>query len=156
GNIFRLGTKYSEPMGATVLMEDGTRQAVSMGCYGIGISRLMGTIAEIYGEVSEKTARINWPEAVAPVRIHLLDLTEDRRGEMIYEALKAAGEEVLYDDRDRRPGEKFADADLIGAPWRIVVSPRSLEAGGVEMRHAAGEAEIVSLERIQEVLNPAA
>lgn len=131
GNIFRLGTKYTEPMQAQVTAEDGQKAPVYMGCYGIGISRVMGVIAEVYGDV--ELGCIRWPEVIAPFRIHLIDLGAASEANELYEALKAAGHEVLFDDRDKTAGEKFADADLMGAPVRIVVSKRSLAAGGFEV-----------------------
>lgn len=150
GNIFRLGTKYSEPMNARVTLADGSEQAVYMGCYGIGVSRLVGTLVELYGEAGEggKGARIVWPAHVAPVACHILDLAHDGMAETLYTQLLAAGVEVLWDDRqDVTPGEKFADADLIGAPHRAVVSKRSQEAGGVEYRMwPSEEIQILSVE----------
>lgn len=149
GNIFRLGTKYSAQMGAVVTLENGETQPAYMGCYGIGVSRLMGTVVEIYGDSTGKGARIVWPEAIAPVRVHLLDLTNERKAEPLYLMLQEAGLEVLFDDRDRRAGEKFADADLIGAPWRVVVSERSLEAGGAEVqRWPEEQADILAFETV--------
>ena len=129
GNIFPLGKRYSTPMHAGVSVEDGTLGDVWMGCYGIGLSRLMGTIVEIFGD---EKGSIAWPEAVAPYRIHLIDLTPDRQGEAVYVQLLQQGAEVLYDDRPKTAGEKFADADLVGAPVRLIISKRSLEAGGIE------------------------
>jgi prolyl-tRNA synthetase len=150
GNIFRLGTKYSAAMDAAVTLENGERQPVIMGCYGIGISRLMGVLAENFGEVGEngRGAKIVWPESVAPVRVHILDLLQDGTAEKLYTELQVAGVEVLLDDRsDKTAGEKFADADLIGAPHRVIVSKRSTEAGGLEyVQWPTGEAQVLSLE----------
>ena len=128
GNIFPLGTKYSKAFGLTFTNEKGERQDVVMGSYGIGISRLMGTLVEVYHD--EKG--IVWPEAVAPFEAHLLALN-GANGAPVYNALQKAGVKVLYDDREATPGEKFADADLIGIPWRIVVSPKAGE-GKVEIK----------------------
>lgn len=128
GNIFPLGTKYSKAFGLTFTNEKGERQDVVMGSYGIGISRLMGTLVEVYHD--EKG--IVWPEAVAPFEAHLLALN-GADGAPVYDALQKAGVKVLYDDREATPGEKFADADLIGIPWRIVVSPKAGE-GKVEIK----------------------
>ncbi|MCC2631794.1 MAG: proS, partial [Patescibacteria group bacterium] len=129
GNIFKLNRKFSTPMAAQVATESGEKTDVWMGCYGIGISRLIGTIVEVMGDESGK---IVWPEEVAPFRAHLIDLTPDGQGETLYNDLNTAGVSVLYDDRDRSAGEKFADADLIGAPHRLIISKRSLASGGVE------------------------
>jgi len=135
GNIFRLGTKYTAAMNAQVSGENGERIPVYMGCYGIGVSRLMGILVEIFGSLGENNrgAKIVWPESVAPVQCHILDLLNDGTAEQLYTHLSNLGVDVLLDDRsDKTAGEKFADADLIGAPHRIVVSKRSLEAGGLE------------------------
>ena len=150
GNIFRLATKYSEPMHAEVTMENGERKAVYMGCYGIGISRAMGVLVELFGELGEngRGAKIAWPASVAPVTVHILDLDGGGIAENLYTDCLAAGIEVLLDDRaGKTAGEKFADADLIGAPHRIVVSKRSLEAGGVEYKAwLSGDAEVIAPE----------
>lgn len=131
GNIFKLGTRYSERLGATVLGSDGQARPVVMGSYGIGIGRLLACIAEAHHDGQG----LAWPIAVAPFAVHLIAL---RGGESaaddLYAALVAGGIDVLYDDRDERPGVKFADADLIGAPIRATVGERSLAAGGVELR----------------------
>lgn len=137
GNIFHLGTKFSAPMDASVTLENGERQPVYMGSYGIGPSRVMGVLAELFGELGEngRGAKIVWPAGLAPVQCHILDLVNDGMALDLYEKMRAAGIEVLLDDRDgKTAGEKFADADLIGAPHRVVVSKRSQEAGGVEYR----------------------
>ena len=143
GNIFKLGTHYSEPMGATYADEEGEQRPIVMGSYGIGVGRLLACIAE---EHNDEYGLI-WPISVAPYEVHLLSL---RGGEKIakelYGRLCAAGVEVLYDDRDESPGVKFNDADLIGAPIRLTVGQRSLEQGGVELklRHEQ-EREVVPL-----------
>ncbi len=134
GNIFTLGTRFSEPLGLTFVNEAGESKPVVMGSYGIGVSRLMGVIVEIYND--EKG--IVWPEAVAPFQVHLVSLCREEadvaKANEIYEKLKAKGVEVLYDDRDGvRPGEKFADADLLGMPKRVVVSAKTIEKGVVEV-----------------------
>ncbi len=131
GNIFRLGTKYTDAMQAQVAGEDGQKVPVIMGCYGIGISRLAGVITEVFGDVEK--GKIAWPTEVAPFAVHIIDLTPDGQGAEAYEKMRAAGVDVLYDDRDKSAGEKFGDADLIGATKRIVISKRSLEAGGAEV-----------------------
>jgi len=146
GNIFTLGDKYTAAMKATVATSEGKQITPVMGCYGIGISRLMGTIVEIYGEVAEKTARIVWPAAVAPVSVQLIDLDQTKTAQLLYEQLTEAGIEVLWDDRPASAGEKFADADLIGAPFRVIISQRSLDAGGVEViAWPAGKGSVVDL-----------
>lgn len=126
GNIFKLGTKYSEALGLTYKDDDGTSKPVVMGSYGIGLGRLMGTIVEILSD--EKG--IVWPESVAPFTYHIVELSggdEDikEKADSLYLAMVERGIEVLYDDRDVRAGEKFADADLIGIPYRIVIGKNS-------------------------------
>ena len=127
GNIFKLKTKYSAPFNLKYKNEKGEEKDVIMGCYGIGPSRLMGTIVEIYHD--EKG--IIWPESIAPFQAHLIRLTtNDKRqtifADKIYNALQKSSIDILYDDReDVGAGEKFADADLIGIPWRAVISERT-------------------------------
>ena len=130
GNIFTLGTKFSDPFDLKYTTEKGESKMVFMGCYGIGLSRLMGTIVE----TNHDEKGMIWPESVAPFKYHLISLGQNEKAEEIYEKLLEKGEEVLFDDRDLRAGEKFAEADLIGIPNRIVVSEKSLAAGGVEMK----------------------
>lgn len=134
GNIFSLGTKYADALDVLYNDEKGNRQSIIMGCYGLGISRLMGLLAEYFAD----DKGLVWPEAVAPFKVHLAFLGTDKdsqkMAENLYEKLQESGVEVLFDDRDVRPGEKFADADLIGCPHRVVVSERSLKAGGVEYK----------------------
>ena len=130
GNVFDLGQKYGQDFNLGFTAKDGTKKYPVMGCYGIGISRLMGVIVEKYHD----DKGLIWPEAVAPLKVHLLSLNQDKAAEKIYNDLIKNKVEVLYDDRDARPGEKFADADLIGLPYRLVVSEKSLKAGGVELK----------------------
>jgi len=136
GNIFPLGTKYSKPLGLFYSDEKGNKELVTMGSYGIGISRLMGTIVEVHHD--EKG--IIWPEEVAPFKVHLLELKSSQAAvksfaEKLYQDLLAKKAEILYDDRsDKTAGEKFADSDLIGIPWRIVVSEKTLEKKMVEVK----------------------
>jgi len=119
GNIFTLGTRFSEPFDLTFTDEDGSKKLVFMGSYGIGLSRLMGTIVE----VSHDDKGIIWPKSIAPFKAHLISLGKNSEAEEIYNGLQSSGIEILYDDReDKSAGEKFADADLIGCPWRLVVS----------------------------------
>jgi prolyl-tRNA synthetase len=135
GNIFKLGTRYSDSMGCTYLDQDGKPRPVIMGSYGIGVGRLLACVAEEYHD----DRGLAWPISVAPYQIHLVALKggEDA-ADSLYAALEGSGFEVLYDDRDESPGVKFNDADLIGIPLRLTVSGRSLKAGGVELKHRQG------------------
>ncbi|MDP2709458.1 MAG: proline--tRNA ligase [bacterium] len=154
GNIFQLGEHYSKRMGAYFTAKDGREKLYYMGCYGIGVDRTIGTIVEKYHD----DKGIVWPEVAAPFKIHLLALGKDEKiyeqAEEIYEKLLKSGVEVLYDDRaDVMAGEKFADADLIGLPLRIVVSEKSLKAGGVEVkRRESKESEIMAIEKLEKYL----
>jgi prolyl-tRNA synthetase len=147
GHIFYFGTKYSEPMNARVMGPDGQEHVVHMGSYGIGPSRLVAAIIE----ASHDQNGIIWPEPVAPFDAMLLNLkvgdgATDAACRDLYLALEGAGFDVLYDDRDERPGAKFATADLIGIPWQIVVGPKGLAEGKVELkRRATGERELLPL-----------
>jgi prolyl-tRNA synthetase len=139
GHIFYFGTKYSDPMGATVQTQDGKEAAVHMGSYGIGPSRLVAAIIE----ASHDDAGIVWPEPVAPFKVAILNLKQGDAGtdgacEQLYRDLTAKGVEALYDDRDERAGGKFATADLIGIPWQVVVGPKGLAEGKVEVKKRAG------------------
>ena len=141
GHIFFFGTKYSAAMGLKVQGPDGTEVVPQMGSYGIGVSRLMGAIIE----ASHDEAGIVWPDAVAPYRVGLINMRADDTecagaADALYAQLQAAGVDVLYDDRDERGGAKFATMDLIGLPWQIVVGPKGLKNGVVELkRRATGE-----------------
>lgn len=132
GNIFPLGTRFSEALGLNYKNEAGESVPVVMGSYGIGPARLMGTVVESLCD----DKGIVWPESIAPFRVHLVQLGDDaevqKEAEELYRSLTAAGVEVLWDDRDARAGEKFADSDLIGIPLRIVVSQKSLSEGKFE------------------------
>jgi len=131
GNIFTLGTKFSEPFDLNFVDDDGNKKLVFMGSYGIGLSRLMGTVVE----VSHDEKGIIWPESIAPYKVHLVSLEQNEEAGKIYEELQKNGVEVLYDDREgKTAGEKFADADLIGCPVRIVVSKKTLEKDSVELK----------------------
>jgi prolyl-tRNA synthetase len=136
GNIFPLNRKFSTPMAAQVALENGEKTDVWMGCYGLGVTRLIGTIVEV---LASSEGKIVWPNDVAPFQVHLIDLTPDKHGEAAYQLLKQAGVSVLYDDRDLTAGQKFTDADLIGSPMRLIVSKRSLESGGVEVKRMQTE-----------------
>ncbi len=136
GNIFKLGTRYSEAMNCYFLDEDGKRKPVIMGSYGIGVGRLLASIAEEFND----EAGLRWPVSVAPYRVHLVALKGGgEEADALYEELLAAGIDVLYDDRGESPGVMFNDADLLGFPVRLTVSKRSLEAQSVEtkLRHEA-------------------
>lgn len=130
GNIFNFGTEKAEQMGVTFKGSDGKMYPIYLASYGIGITRVMGVIVEKFSDAQG----IVWPEAVAPFRVHLLSLGASEKTDEIYAALKKANIEVLYDDRDMSPGEKFADADLLGIPWRVVVGKRGLESGEAEVK----------------------
>jgi prolyl-tRNA synthetase len=142
GNIFKLGTRYSDPLGATFLDEEGKERPIVMGSYGIGPARIIA--AAIEQRADERG--IVWPEAIAPWQIHLVSLAkagepEREAADQIYEQLRAAGVEVLYDDRDAGPGEKLTDAELLGCPLRIVVGRRGLAEGVVEASKRDGGAD---------------
>ena len=132
GNIFPLGTKYSEAFGLSYPDKNGNKKPVVMGSYGIGVSRLMATIVEIHNDKNG----IIWPETVSPFKIHLIVLdAKNKEADKIYGDLEKIGAEVLYDDREgESAGEKFADADLIGCPIRMVVSERTLKDNSVEIK----------------------
>ena len=131
GNIFKLGTKYAEAEGLVYTDEDGAKHPVFMGSYGIGLGRLMGTVVEVLSD--EKG--IVWPESIAPFSVHLLSFNKDAEAEEIYGTLRNENVEVLFDDRDASAGQKLSDADLLGCPIRIVVSEKSLQGGGVALKH---------------------
>ena len=146
GQIFYFGTKYSEPMKAQVMGTDGKEVPIHGGSYGVGVSRLVGAIIEAFHDENG----IKWPEPVAPFRVALLNLKQgsadtDAACEKLYAALAAQGVDVLYDDRDERPGAKFATADLIGIPWQVMVGPKGLAEGKVELkRRSDGERELLT------------
>jgi prolyl-tRNA synthetase len=145
GNVFDLGQKFTKAFDLTFNGRDGKKQYATMGCFGLGISRVMGVIVEKYHD----ERGIIWPESVAPFAVHLLALG-GADGEKAYETLQKAGIQVLYDDREMSAGEKFAEADLMGIPWRIVVSPK-LDDGTVEIKkRTEKEPRIVDM---KEVLN---
>ena len=150
GNIFKLGTKYSEPFKLNYQDEEGQEKTVLMGCYGIGLSRLMGTIVEIFNDENG----IIWPETVSPFKIHLISLRQNEKAEKIYQELTEKGIEVLYDDRDLSAGEKFADYDLIGIPVRLVISKRSLDQGGIEFKlRNQKDSEVIPLKNVITKIN---
>ncbi|NDR56030.1 proline--tRNA ligase [Aliiruegeria sabulilitoris] len=143
GQIFYFGTKYSEPMGATVTDAEGNKVPVHMGSHGIGVSRLLGALIE----ANHDENGIIWPEGVTPFHVGIVNLKQgdaaaDGACEDLYKALEARGLEPLYDDRNERAGGKFATMDLIGLPWRITVGPRGLKNGVVELTsRRTGESE---------------
>ena len=148
GNIFKLGTRYSEPFGATYLDESGNEQLIWMGCYGIGPARITAAAVEQYAD----EAGISWPRSLAPWDVELVGLgkpgtREHELAERLYRELDAAGLDVLYDDRDSGPGEKFTVAELLGCPLRVTVGRRTLEAGALEVQIRRGrESETVPLQ----------
>jgi prolyl-tRNA synthetase len=154
GHIFYFGTKYSEPMKAVVAGADGAERPVHMGSYGIGPTRLVAAIIEAFHD----DAGIRWPEAVAPFRVALLNLKQgdantDGVSETLYSELTARGVDVLYNDLDERPGSKFASADLIGIPWQVMIGPRGLAEGKVEVKRRADDGrELVSPEAAIDLL----
>lgn len=133
GNIFDQGTKYSEALGLEFADEKGNKKPVVMGAYGIGLGRVMGTVVEVHHD----DRGILWPENIAPFKVHLIAIDgHNKETEKVYSELTEKGTEVLYDDReDKTPGEKFADADLIGCPIRLVVSKKTLEKDSVELKY---------------------
>ena len=152
GNIFKLGTDFTEKLGATYLAEDGSRRLIVMGSYGIGLGRAMACIVEAHHD--EKG--ITWPAAVAPYPAHLVSIAAGRdpavaeAAEGLYARLVDAGIEVLYDDRDESPGVKLTDAELLGMPLIVTISPRSLAAGGAEVTdRASGERSIRPIPEVE-------
>jgi len=148
GHIFFFGTKYSEPMNCRVQGPDGKMMTLQMGSYGVGVSRLVGAIIE----ACHDDAGIVWPVPVAPFEVGLVNLKvgdseTDRVCENVYQELGNAGIEVLYDDTDERPGVKFATMDLIGLPYQIIIGPKGLKSGEVELKHRrTGERESLTPE----------
>lgn len=154
GNIFELKTKYSAPFNLTYKDEQGVSQPVVMGCYGIGLGRVMGTVAEVMGDDNG----LVWPSSIAPFDIHLVDLAAgnndvEKYAEELYNELTARGVEVLWDDRDIRAGEKFAESDLIGIPVRVIVSKKTLESGRVEVKkRGAEDAQMMTREEVYKLI----
>lgn len=160
GNIFPLGTKYSKAMKAFFTDKDGKRKPIIMGCYGIGISRVMGAVVEIHYDQKG----IIWPSQISPFQVHLIPLGSGEKriskkirqtGEKLYDHLQNSGIELLYDDReDKSPGEKFADADLIGIPHRIVISEKTLKKNSVELKKRdRKKTRLVKIKEIVKFLN---
>ncbi len=149
GNIFKLGTRFSDALGLMYTDEEGNEKPVVMGSYGIGPSRLMGTVAEVLAD--EKG--LVWPMSIAPYTVHLIRIGEEEttvsHAEALFETLQKNGVDVLYDDRDIRAGEKFADSDLLGMPLRVVISKKTIEEGVLEItERATGERRFQSQEEL--------
>lgn len=144
GNIFNFGTQKTDEMGLYYTDKEGKQQSLYIGSYGIGITRAMGVIAE---KMSDDKGLV-WPEAIAPFKVYLVSIGDNGKAEAdkLYEELTARGVEVLFDDRDARPGEKFADAELMGLPYRLTVSDRGIEAGTLELT-TRGSGETATLTR---------
>ncbi len=152
GNIFKLGTMYTKAFGATYLGEDGAAHPIVMGSYGIGLGRNVACVVEAHHD----ERGIVWPEEVAPYRAHLVSIGSEREPRVLevaaglHDAAAAAGREILWDDRPESPGVKFTDAELLGMPWIVTVSPRSLAAGGVEVtERATGERSVRPLAEVE-------
>ncbi|MFA5967592.1 MAG: aminoacyl--tRNA ligase-related protein [Patescibacteria group bacterium] len=147
GNIFKLGTKYSIPMKLIYTDENNQQKPVVMGSYGIGLERLMASVIE----ASNDSRGMIWPENIAPFKLHLISIDKNKKADAIYEKLVGKGIEVFYDDRDVSPGEKFADADLIGIPYRATVSRKT--AGKIELkRRTESEVKLVTTAELLKLL----
>lgn len=146
GNIFKLGSKYSKPFDLSYVDQKGVKKDVVMGCYGIGLGRVMGAVAEIFND----DKGLIWPKSIAPFDFHLVDLSGTaEEAKKIYDKLTEAGFEVLWDDRNEGAGVKLADADLVGVPVRIVVSPNTVKADKVEVKIRSEKSpKLVSLSEI--------
>ena len=147
GNIFKLKTKFSDAFDLTYTDEDGKEKPVYMGCYGIGVGRLMGAVLE----VSSDEDGMIWPEEIAPYKIHLIPIGEEaeKKADEIYDNLKD-DLEIIYDDRDTSVGDKFADADLMGMPYRVVISDKTLKEDSVEVkRRDEQEEKLVKIDKLQ-------
>jgi prolyl-tRNA synthetase len=154
GNIFELKDRFSKPLDLSFTDEKGEKHIVLMGCYGIGLGRLMGTVVEVLSD----DKGIIWPENIAPFKVHILELGDGEEvkttANALYVTLQSKGIEVLYDNREgMSAGEKFADADLIGIPYRVVISARSLKDGGYEVKKRTEEkGKIVNIDELTELL----
>jgi prolyl-tRNA synthetase len=153
GNIFSLGTKYADALDVFYTDEKGDRRSIIMGSYGLGVSRLVGLLAEHFAD----ERGLVWPEAVAPFKVYLARLGDStevvKSADKLYDDLTGKGALVLYDDRDARAGEKFADADLLGIPYRVVISDKTHSAGVFELKARSGEkAEHVSMDELYKKL----
>ena len=153
GNIFPLESKYTDALGVYYTDEDGNQQKLIAGCYGIGVSRLMGALAEHFAD----DKGLVWPDNIAPAKVYLARLGQTdevtKTADEAYNRLTEAGIEVIYDDRDERAGEKFADADLMGIPFRLVISERTAQAGKHELkRRTDDETELLTLDEVIDTL----
>ena len=147
GNIFKLGDRFTKAFNVKYLDQNGEENYAIMGCYGIGPSRLIGAIVEIFHDDNG----IIWPETVAPFKVHLIDIKQKEKADEIYRQLSGAGVEVLYDDRDVSAGIKFADADLIGIPYRVVVSEKTIAKGSVEVKNRkTRDIEMIEMDKLIE------
>jgi prolyl-tRNA synthetase len=150
GNIFHLGTKYADAFDLKYLDASGKRQSVWMGSYGLGISRLLGTLAELYNDEDG----LKLPSQVAPFQAVVIDLTDSKTGEKIYQSLTNSGLEVLLDDRDEPAGTKLVDADLIGYPVRVLYSAKTAQDGKVEIKdRASGKITLINREDVDKYVN---
>ncbi|NCQ54338.1 prolyl-tRNA synthetase [Candidatus Saccharibacteria bacterium CG11_big_fil_rev_8_21_14_0_20_41_19] len=153
GNTFHLETKYTDALDLYYYDEKGDRQSIVMGCYGIGVSRIMGVIAELFAD----DKGLVWPENIAPFRVYLVGIGGEaaiKQANDIYEELKSNGIEVIYDDRDVRPGQKFADSELIGIPYRVTVSDRLMADNTYELvERKSGEKTILTHDQLLAKLN---
>ena len=151
GNIFKFGTEKSEKMNIFYTDEAGKQQPIYLASYGVGITRVMGVLVE---KLADDKGLV-WPENVAPYKVYLVSIGEagTRKADEVYNQLTLAGIEVLYDDRDERPGAKFADSELLGIPFRVTISDRSVEAGQYELtQRSSGETDLLTLEQIVDTL----
>lgn len=149
GNIFTLKTKYSEPLKLQFNDQDGSRKTVLMGCYGIGVSRLMGVIAEKFAD----DKGLVWPENIAPFKYYLIGIGENgiKKAAELYDGQE---QNILFDDRDLRPGEKFADYELMGIPYRIVISDKTLENNSIELTdRKTGETKLLTIDELKSKVN---
>ncbi len=145
GNVFDLGRKYTEAFDLSYTDQNGEKKYPIMGCYGIGVTRTMGVIVEKFHD----DKGIVWPKNIAPFLVHLVDIQQQEEAEKIYNSLKQDGIDVLWDDRELSAGAKFADSDLIGCPIRVVVSARSISAGGVEVKmRNETESKIIPIDKL--------
>ena len=150
GHIFKLGTRYSEPLEACFVDETSKRRPALMGCYGIGVNRMMAAIVE----ENQDERGIHWPAAVSPYQVHLITVNETdpltrEQAEKLYGALTQEGCEVLYDDRNERAGVKFNDADLIGIPLQVILGEKNLKQGRVDFKSRRdGKSELINLEEV--------
>ena len=155
GNIFNFGTEKAEQMGITFADRDNAQKPFYYGSYGIGVTRVMGVIAELFSD----DRGLVWPDNIAPYRVYLVTISADpavlEQGQKVYDQLQSAGVDVLWDDRtDARPGEKFADGDLMGIPHRVVISPKTIAAGALEYKGRTAESsENLSLEQLIDKLS---